>query len=449
VAKQLAIETAEWGVVPEPPEATRLSKLFDRLKNAARARSGNGDGTPRGLLALALQRAEAERAQMRAASDRIDSDLVNSAAQALAAEREAAQREIEERTAEEAAKARTGLERNAEAAAMARAEADRRLPTRPGPARVPRMKRRPRRTIARKPSAPRSRRPGGAWTKSVAPPRPPSARWRRSRRRRRARARRPGANALEISTQEARESARSGKREPRRGAYRKRLARFAAAALIALGAVVFAILRCNTSRRTPLRSSSSTARCACEKWCQVQLKKSYLTPFFVLTERVVEDDRSSRSGPVEMMAMGASTSCSRRLRYDCAFFGSLSNDLMRRWIPSSRGALRRPRSQMARTRRRPAGCRGARRDHVAHRDAHDVEPVQHVELVMQMPERPFDLHRALQRRGVEPTAAPRPPGDRSVLVALHAQVLAHLVVELGRERPAPTRVAYALATPST
>jgi hypothetical protein len=45
-----------------------LSKLFDRLKNAARLRGGSAD---RGLLEQALQRAARERAQMRAANDQV------------------------------------------------------------------------------------------------------------------------------------------------------------------------------------------------------------------------------------------------------------------------------------------------------------------------------------------------------------------------------------------
>jgi len=37
---------------------------------------------------------------------------------------------------------------------------------------------------------------------------------------------------------------------------------------------------------------------------------------------------SIRSGPVEMIAIGAPTSTSNPRRYSCAFFGNSSNDLM-------------------------------------------------------------------------------------------------------------------------
>ena len=44
--------------------------------------------------------------------------------------------------------------------------------------------------------------------------------------------------------------------------------------------------------------------------------------------------------------------------------------------------------------------------------------------------------RVADRHGIEPAAAPRPPGDRAVFVAPVANVLADLVVLLGRKRPA-------------
>ena len=95
----------------------RLSKLFDRLKNAARARSGHASAvTPGGLLSQALQRAEAERAQSRSANDQMGADL-DPRAQSDAAEREA----------ERSSLAQADAQRRAETTALASVESERRL----------------------------------------------------------------------------------------------------------------------------------------------------------------------------------------------------------------------------------------------------------------------------------------------------------------------------------
>jgi hypothetical protein len=124
-----------------------LSKLFDRLKNAARLR---GAGADRGLLELALQRAARERAQMRAANDQLAgghelATLAGAAgdtgtptwddpidAQALAVERANAglanaESERAEREAARATFDRAETDRLAASAALAQAESDRRL----------------------------------------------------------------------------------------------------------------------------------------------------------------------------------------------------------------------------------------------------------------------------------------------------------------------------------
>jgi hypothetical protein len=116
-----------------------LSKLFDRLKNAARTRAENASGRG-GLLSQALQRAEAQRAQARAANDQNEADLESSdaheraerEAEAMAraeAERaalEEAQRRADEekRAADDAAEARVRSEEHARMAALAHADAD-------------------------------------------------------------------------------------------------------------------------------------------------------------------------------------------------------------------------------------------------------------------------------------------------------------------------------------
>ena len=74
-------------------------------------------------------------------------------------------------------------------------------------------------------------------------------------------------------------------------------------------------------------------------------------------------------------------------------------------------------------------------DRVADADLQLVHPVEHVELRHAQPGHAVDLDRALERRGVEPAAAPRPAGRRAELVAARTQPLAGPVLELGRERP--------------
>jgi hypothetical protein len=116
-----------------------LSKLFDRLKNAARLRGGGAD---RGLLEQALQRAARERARLRAANDQLAGgpELATPTgaagppaqgaridAQALAAERANAQSERAEREAARATFDRAEADRLAASAALAQAESDRRL----------------------------------------------------------------------------------------------------------------------------------------------------------------------------------------------------------------------------------------------------------------------------------------------------------------------------------
>ena len=105
-----------------------MSKLFDRLKNAARLRGENA-GTPKagGLLSQALQRAQTKRDQARDADDPVAAQLDTAAAESVAAGNEAAWRERDERVLERTARAREELERRAEAAALARAEAEQRL----------------------------------------------------------------------------------------------------------------------------------------------------------------------------------------------------------------------------------------------------------------------------------------------------------------------------------
>ncbi len=82
-------------------------------------------------------------------------------------------------------------------------------------------------------------------------------------------------------------------------------------------------------------------------------------------------------------------------------------------------------------------------------DLQRLQPVQHVQLGQRQALDPADLHRLAHQRRIEPAAAPRPPRDRAEFMAALAQQPPGLVVQLGRERPAPTRVQYALAIPST
>ena len=108
-----------------------MSKLFDRLRNAARLRGGGAD---RGLLELALQRAARERAQMRAANDQLAGgpELATPAGAAGAPTQGAridanAESERAEQAAARATFDRAEADSLAASAALAQAESDRRL----------------------------------------------------------------------------------------------------------------------------------------------------------------------------------------------------------------------------------------------------------------------------------------------------------------------------------
>src|SRR5258707_14959400 len=75
-------------------------------------------------------------------------------------------------------------------------------------------------------------------------------------------------------------------------------------------------------------------------------------------------------------------------------------------------------------------------DLVADADLHRLDAIEHVELGDAQARDAVDLDRALERRGVEPPGAPRPPRGGAELLAALAQALADVVRELGRERPA-------------
>ena len=64
-----------------------------------------------------------------------------------------------------------------------------------------------------------------------------------------------------------------------------------------------------------------------------------------------------------------------------------------------------------------------------------VEAVEHVELGERQRVEPVDAHAVADGDRVVPAAAPRPAGDRAVLVAAVAQPVAHLAGQLGRQRP--------------
>ena len=73
-------------------------------------------------------------------------------------------------------------------------------------------------------------------------------------------------------------------------------------------------------------------------------------------------------------------------------------------------------------------------------DLHRLEGVEHVQLGEGDLRERVQPHRLAGHDRVEPAAAAAPAGVGAELVAPLDQQVAHVVVELGREGPAPTRV---------
>ena len=65
-----------------------------------------------------------------------------------------------------------------------------------------------------------------------------------------------------------------------------------------------------------------------------------------------------------------------------------------------------------------------------------LEAGEHVELGERQAVQAVEAHRVAGDHGVEPAAAPRPAGGGAELVAVLPQLLAELVEQLGRKRPA-------------
>src|SRR5688572_975473 len=72
---------------------------------------------------------------------------------------------------------------------------------------------------------------------------------------------------------------------------------------------------------------------------------------------------------------------------------------------------------------------------VADADLYRLDAVEHIQLGDAQAGDAVQLDRALERRGVEPAGAPRPPGRRAELLAALAQALADVVGKLGGKRP--------------
>lgn len=77
---------------------------------------------------------------------------------------------------------------------------------------------------------------------------------------------------------------------------------------------------------------------------------------------------------------------------------------------------------------------------VADANVEFVEAVEHVQLRQRDPADAARHHRLAHHDRVEPAAAALASGHRSELVSALSQPLAGLVLELGGERPSPTRV---------